>query len=309
MALQINIEQMTYNNLGISNIKVSEICLGTMTFGNPVSKNQAIEMVHWAIDRGINFYDTADIYEGYNRHANSKGGVSEQFLGVALKGKRDKVVVTTKVGNSIGGSYKGSGLNKKHIEHQINQSLTRLRTDYIDVYQMHKPDLETPIEESIQVFIELIKMGKIRHWGVSNFNTIQLKELLETCELNSWEKPIVSQSAYSWLNRNIEEDLFPLLAANNLSLTPYRILEGGLLTGKYQQENQSEENRLKKHPQWISAFNAASLLQMEKYNLEAKNSELSPTQYAAKWLLKKTIIPSVLVGARKINQIEPFLSH
>ena len=299
---------MKYNNLRLSNLKVSQICLGTMTFGNPIKEKSAIEMVHWCIDNEINFFDTADIYEGYDRHANSKGGVSEKILGEAFKGKRDKVIITTKVGNSIGGTYVGSGLGKNHIEHQVHQSLKRLKTDYIDVYQMHKPDVKTPIEESIQVFIDLIELGKIRYWGVSNFNAIQLTEVLNICDANNWEKPIVSQSAYSWLNRNVEESLIPLLESNNISLTPYRILEGGLLTGKYHQvKPKSEENRLKNHPKWVSSFDEDTSMLIEKYKLEAFDSKLSPTQFSAKWLLKKDIIPSVLIGARNVSQIEPFL--
>jgi len=298
---------MKYNNLGLSNLNVSQICLGTMTFGNPVIKKDAIEMVHWALDNGINFFDTADIYQGYDRHAESKGGVSESILGEAFQGKREKAIITTKVGNSIGGEYIGTGLGRKHIEHQINQSLKRLKTDYIDIYEMHRPDENTPIAESIEVFVELIKQGKIRYWGVSNFIGIEISEILKSCQLNNWEKPIVSQSPYSWLNRNIEEDLLPILESNNISLTPYRILEGGLLTGKYNQKNHEKENRLKSQPNWVSPFDERTLTTIEKFMLEADEMDLSPTQYSGHWLLSKSVISSIVVGARTIDQIKPFL--
>ncbi len=235
---------MMFNQLGDSDLKVSQICLGTMTFGNPVKKKDAIKLVHWCLDQGINFIDTADIYEGYDRHLQSSGGVAEKILGQALLGKRDTVILTTKVGNPVGGSYIGSGLGRKHILHQVNKSLKQLQTDYIDVYQMHKPDSETPLEESIGVFAELIESGKIQYWGVSNFDANQVADVLKVCQMNSWAKPIVSQSPYSWLNRQVEHELIPVLASNNIALTPYRILEGGLLTGKYNKGSEQEKEHL-----------------------------------------------------------------
>lgn len=300
---------MNYRQLGDSDIKVSVICLGTMTFGNPVKKKEAIELVNWSFDSGLNFFDTADIYEGYDRHPQSFGGIAEKILGKALKGKRDKVIITTKVGNSIGGKYSGSGLNKKHINHQINRSLKYLKTDYVDIYQMHKPDPKIPIEESISSFLELIELGKIRYWGISNFGVNQLEDILKICEINDWQKPLVCQSPYSWLNRQLENDLIPLLESNNISLTPYRILEGGLLTGKYKKGKElKEENRLNSKSVWVGKFSHNSNNSIENFELEANKMNLKPVQYASKWLLNKPLIPSVIVGARNKMQIVPFLS-
>ena len=300
---------MNYNRLGLSELSVSQICLGTMTFGNPVEKKEAIEMVHWSMDNGINFFDTADIYEGYDRHSESPGGVSEKILGEAFMGQRDKVIITTKVGNSIGGDYVGSGLGRKHIEHQVHKSLEQLKTDYIDVYQMHKPDTNTPFEESIEVFVELKKQGKIRYWGVSNFDAYQLTDVLEICKVNSWESPIVSQLPYSWLNRQLEDELIQLLESSKIALTPYRILEGGLLTGKYNKGTKQEEGcRLKEHPNWVSPIDDKTYEALEKYKLEATENGLELSQYAAKWLLDKENIPSVLIGSKNTRQIAPFLS-
>lgn len=300
---------MKFNKLGLSNLHVSQICLGTMTFGNPVNKVEAIELIHWALDNDINFIDTADIYEGYDRHATSAGGMAEKFIGYALKGRRNKVIVTTKVGNSIGGDYVGTGLGAKHIEHQINRSLQFLNTDYIDVYQMHKPDPLTPLEESISVFMNLIKSGKIRYWGVSNFNTFEMSNLLNICKQNNWQLPIVSQSAYSWLNRELENEYIPLLKRNKIALNPYRILEGGLLSSKYKKGVVAEKNsRLNSHPNWVSQLDEEVYKSIEKFEKEASEFGLSPIQYAAKWLLNQSGIPSILVGAKKPDQIEPFLS-
>jgi aryl-alcohol dehydrogenase (NADP+) len=300
---------MKFNKLGISNLKVSQICLGTMTFGNPVNKIEAIKLIHWALNNGINYIDTADIYEGYDRHATSAGGVAEKFIGYALKGRRDKVILTTKVGNSIGGGYIGSGLGPKHIEHQINRSLQFLNTDYIDVYQMHKPDPLTPLEESISAFMNLIKLGKIRYWGVSNFNTDEMSNLLNICKKNDWQLPIVSQSTYSWLNRALESEFIPLLERNKIALNPYRILEGGLLSSKYKKGIiAKKDSRLNLHPNWMSPLDDTVYKSIEKFEKEAIQFGLSPVQYAAKWLLNQSGIPSVLVGAKRLDQIEPFLN-
>lgn len=300
---------MKYNKLGPSDLIVSQICLGTMTFGNPVRKVEAIELIHWALDKGINYIDTADIYEGYDRQASSAGGVAEKFIGIALKGRRNKVVLTTKVGNSIGGEYVGSGLGEKHIEHQINRSLKYLNTDYIDVYQMHKPDPLIPLEESISVFMRLIKSGKIRHWGVSNFNSIELENILNICKKNDFQLPIVSQSAYSWMNRKLENEFIPLLERNNIALNPYRILEGGLLSSKYKKGITAEkDSRLNMYPNWMSPLDKTVYKSIIKFEKEAFKFGFSPVQYAAKWLLNQSGIPSVLVGAKRPEQIEPFLS-
>ena len=135
---------MDYREIGNSGIKVSSICLGTMNFSNPVSDEDSIKMLHWALDHGINFIDTADIYEGYDRVLGSPGGKAESIIGDGLKEKRKQAIITTKVGNSVGGSsYEGAGLGEKHITHQINASLKRMQTDYVDIYELHKPDPES----------------------------------------------------------------------------------------------------------------------------------------------------------------------
>lgn len=299
---------MEFNKLGNSELYVSQICLGTMTFGNPIDKNSSLNLVHWVIDHDINFIDTADIYEGYDRTLGSPGGVSEKILGEALVGKREKIILCTKVGNPVGGQYNGSGLGRKHIEHQVNDSLKRLRTDYIDIYEMHKPDPYTTIEESINVFSDLIISGKIRHWGISNFDTALINQILHSCRKNGWPEPIVCQAPYSWLNREVEKTLLPFCESNNISVTPYRILEGGLLTGKYKSGIPGKENsRMKEHPAWMRQMDKKTFTILEDFKNEARENGFTPTQYAAKWLLDKTSVTSVLIGAKSPEQIAPFL--
>ena len=225
---------MDYREIGNSGIKVSSICLGTMNFSNPVSDEDSIKMLHWALDHGINFIDTADIYEGYDRVLGSPGGKAESFIGAGLKEKRKQAIITTKVGNSVGGSsYEGAGLGEKHITHQINASLKRMQTDYVDIYELHKPDPETPLVETLSVIDKLIQSGKVRVWGFSNFETTQINEMVTICKENGWDLPVINQPLYNWLIRDIEESQLKTCIENNISSTPYRPLERRLLTGKY----------------------------------------------------------------------------
>ena len=159
---------MQYRYLGDSGLEVSAISLGTMTYGTPVAEAEAIELTHWAIDHGINFIDTANMYQGYNRFLGSPGGVAEEIPGKALAGRRDKVVLATKVGNPVGPEPDDKGLGRKHVLREIERSLRRLRTDYVDLYYLHRPDAETPIAESLAVFNGLVEAGKVRHYGFSN---------------------------------------------------------------------------------------------------------------------------------------------
>ena len=203
---------MEYRSIPNTQIKASTICLGTMTFGRPVAEAEGIRIVRWAIDHGINFIDTADMYEGYDRFMGSPGGAGEEILGKALVGLRVKVIITTKVGSSIGQpDYTGSGLGSKHILRQIEASLKRLQTDYVDFYQLHGPDPETPLTETIEAMANLTNAGKIRYWGFSNFEVEQIQEMLTICDANGFPRPVISQPPYSWLKRDIETETLAIL--------------------------------------------------------------------------------------------------
>ena len=303
---------MDYREIGNSGIKVSSICLGTMNFSNPVSDEDSIKMLHWALDHGINFIDTADIYEGYDRVLGSPGGKAESIIGAGLKEKRKQAIITTKVGNSVGGSsYEGAGLGEKHITHQINASLKRMQTDYVDIYELHKPDPETPLVETLSVIDKLIQSGKVRVWGFSNFETNQINEMVTICKENGWDLPVINQPLYNWLIRDIEESQLKTCIENNISSTPYRPLERGLLTGKYKKgktpppntrgsENQSSLN--------IDALSNDFYTQLQQFESEATDAGLSPAKYAIEWLLGKQGICSVVIGGKKLEQLDEFLS-
>jgi len=303
---------MEYREIGNSGIKVSSICLGTMNFSNPVNHQDSIKMLHWSLDHGINFIDTADIYEGYDRVLGSPGGKAELIIGDGLKNKRHQAIITTKVGNHVGSKeYEGMGLGEKHITHQINASLNRMNTDYVDIYELHKPDPETPLIETLSVIDKLIEVGKVRVWGFSNFNTDQIGEMIMICKENGWQTPVINQPLYNWLIRDIEESQIPICLEKNISITPYRPLERGLLTGKYKRGEAPPPNtRGSEMPSSlnIDELSKDSYDELEMFESEAKQSNLSPAQYAIKWLLEKPGICSVVIGGKKIAQLNEFLT-
>ena len=303
---------MDYREIGNSGIKVSSICLGTMNFSNPVSDEDSIKMLHWALDHGINFIDTADIYEGYDRVLGSPGGKAESIIGDGLKEKRKQAIITTKVGNSVGGSsYEGAGLGEKHITHQINASLKRMQTDYVDIYELHKPDPETPLVETLSVIDKLIQSGKVRVWGFSNFETTQINEMVTICKENGWDLPVINQPLYNWLIRDIEESQLKTCIENNISSTPYRPLERGLLTGKYKKGKTPPPNtRGSENPSSLNIDELSNdfYTQLEQFESEATDAGLSPAKYAIEWLLGKQGICSVVIGGKTLEQLDEFLS-
>jgi aryl-alcohol dehydrogenase-like predicted oxidoreductase len=295
---------MIYRRIANTDIDVSTICLGTMTFGTPVPAEEAARIVHWAMDHGINFMDTADIYEGYNRRPGTAGGVGESILGDALVGRRSSAVVTTKVGNDVGS---GRGLSKVHIHHQIDASLRRLRTDYVDFYELHRPDPETPLEESIATVVELIAAGKVRHWGFSNFDAQQIRQMMSLCDANGWPRSVINQPHYSWLSRDIEAEQLPVCRSENIAITPYRSLEGGLLTGKYRQGQPVPTGSRASESAWLKEPDEGTYSRIEGFIAEAAKRGIDPTRYALQWVLEQPGIASAVVGTKSIAQIESLL--
>jgi aryl-alcohol dehydrogenase-like predicted oxidoreductase len=205
-----------------------------MTFGTPVAESEAIKLTHWAIDKGINFIDTANMYEGYARYLGSPGGVAEEILGKALADRRDRVVLATKVGMPVGSESEDRGSSPAAIRKQLDLSLKRLATDFVDIYYLHKPDVHnTPPVEIIGALNEAILAGKIRHYGVSNYSAEQLVELLRAADENGLPRPVIHQPPYSLLKPDVEKDLLPLCAKEGIAVACYQVFQGGLLTGKY----------------------------------------------------------------------------
>ena len=290
-----------------TDLDVSVVCLGTMTFGTPVDQQGVDGIIDWCLDNGLNFIDTADMYEGYTRFLGSPGGKSEALIGNALVSRRDKAVITTKVGNPVGDdTYSGTGLGRDHVLHQIDASLARLRTDYVDIYEMHRDDPDTPLEESIAVMAELIEAGKVRHWGFSNFEPDDIHLMIALCDGNGWPRPVIAQPQLSWLVRDSEEAYIPACIEYDIAVTPYRTLQAGLLTGKYKRGQEAPPGSRGDESSWLDDPDDELWDRIEQFEREAVGASLTPTQYAVKWLLDRPGVTSVIVGCKRPDQLEPF---
>jgi L-glyceraldehyde 3-phosphate reductase len=287
-----------------TDLRVSTLCLGTMTFGTPVGEADAIRLTRQALDLGVNFVDTANMYEGYTRFIGSPGGVAEEILGKALKGVRERVVLATKVGMKIGPADDDQGLSRKHIEREIERSLSRLQCDWVDIYYMHKPDPAVPLAESAGAFDGLKRAGKIRAWGVSNFSAAQLSALLKVCDENGWGRPAMVQPAYSLLKREIEQDLLPLCQREQMGVIPYQVLQGGMLTGKYQRGQPAPGgSRQAEKPEWTLPLTDTTFDSLERVQAEARAAGRSLAQHALRALLEKPGVASLIVGVKRSEQL------
>ena len=299
---------MLYRKLGASGLEVSVICLGTMTYGTPVAEPDAVRLTHWAVDHGINFIDTANSYEGYNRYIGSPGGVAEEILGSALAGRRDKVVLATKVGNPVGPGADERGLSRAHVLRELDKSLRRMKTDWVDVYYMHRPDPNTPLEESIAAFSELVGSGKVRHWGFSNFDAAQVAEMLKICTARGFPRPVVNQPPFSLLKRDIEQDLLPLCVREGIAVVPFQVLQGGLLTGKYRRGRPAPEgSRKAEKPDWAWELTDELFDKLERIEVDARAAGLTMTQYALGQVLSLPGITSAVIGVKSIGQLSELI--
>lgn len=292
---------MRYKKLGRTGLKVSEICLGTMTYGNRVNQAEAIKITEKAMAAGVNFFDTADFT--YNE------GRSEEFLGKALRGKRHSAVLATKVAQSTGPGVNDEGLSRKHIMQGVEESLRRLGTDYIDIYYAHMPDPATPVEETLRAMDDLVHQGKVRYIACSNFHAWQLCKALWVSEVHDLARFDCIQPPYNLLTRDIEPELLPLCASEGIGVCVYNPLAGGLLTGKHDPEKPpsrgtrftlegSGEVYCKRY--WLTSnFEAVS-----KVKQIAQNHGCSLPQFALAWILGNKTITSAICGITSLAQLE-----
>lgn len=288
---------MEYRNMGRSGLKVSEVCLGTMTFGHGADEAESKRMVDLAIDHGVNFFDTANSYADQ---------LSEVYLGKALKDKRRDAIVATKFFNPVGTGPNDSGMSRVHIMHAIEDSLNRLDTDYIDIYYIHHVDTQTPLEEMLRALDDLVHQGKVRYIACSNYQAWRLMEALWISDHNGLARFECYQPQYSLVVRDIEQELIPLCQHKGLGVVCWSPLAGGFLTGKYkpgertQAGSRSEEEWA--YPQKYFAQNADdTLVELLKV---AEELDRSPAQIANRWVLEQPAITSAIVGARNTKQLE-----
>lgn len=287
---------MQYRRLGRSGVKVSEICLGTMTFGHGTDFATAKQMVDLCFEAGVNFFDTADGYAD---------GQSEEFFGEIIKARRREAIVATKFFNPMGKGPNDSGMSRVHIMQAVEDSLRRLQMDYIDIYYIHHVDEQTPLEEMLRAVDDLVTQGKVRYIACSNYEAWRLSEALWISDTNGWNRFACYQPQYSLVVRDIEEEIIPLCLLKGLGVVVWSPLAGGFLTGKYQPGQmkvagtRSDEGWA--YPNRYFATNADESLQV----LLDVAQELghSPAQVALRWALAQPAITSVIVGARTMDQL------
>jgi aryl-alcohol dehydrogenase-like predicted oxidoreductase len=295
---------MKRNRIPGTALEVSTICLGTMTFGTPVGEAEAVKLVHQALDLGVNFIDTANMYEGYSRVIGSSGGVAEIFLAKALKGRRRQAVLATKVGMKVGPLPEDEYASRAAIRKQLDASLKRLAIDCIDLYYLHRPDPTTPLAETLGALAHAIQSGKIRHYGVSNYSAAQLAELLEVADKNRLPRPVAHQPTLSLLKPELTVDLLPLCARERIVVVPYQVLQGGLLTGKYRRgQSLPEGSRKTEKDAWVWPLDDALFDRIEEFERQAKESGRTLTQHAIRWSLQQPGVASVIIGIKRIDQL------
>lgn len=281
---------MEYRRLGSSGLKVSAVGLGANNFGSRMEEKQSIDLVHHALDIGVNFIDTANIYGTT---------LSEQYIGKAIKEIRDKLVIATKVSGPRGEGPNNEGVSRAHIMREVENSLTRLQTDYIDLYQMHWWFADTPIEETLRALDDLVRQGKVRYIGCSNYTAWQMCEAIWTSRMLHLESFVSIQPEWSMLNREIEQELVPFSQAYNIGILPYYPLASGFLTGKYHRgEPIPEGTRLDKIPrmaeQTLIDRNFDILERVERF---AAEHGYPIVELAIAWLLYNQQVSSVIAGA------------
>jgi aryl-alcohol dehydrogenase (NADP+) len=292
---------MDYVRLGASGLRVSTICLGTMMFGGPTDAKTAGRIVGSARDAGINFIDTADQY------AN---GESEKVVGKLIKRDRERWVLATKVAVPQGEDPNRRGVGRRWLMQEIDASLKRLGTDHVDIYYFHRDDQETPFEESIGAMADLIRAGKVRYWGVSNFRTWRIVEAVNVTKAIGAPRPIVAQPLYNAMNRTPEVELLPACAYHGLGIVPYSPLARGVLTGKYKPgAPPSKETRAgrKDRRMMQTEFREESLVIAQKIKRHAEKKGMTAGQFALLWVLNNKLIASVLAGPRTFEQWTEYL--
>ena len=294
---------MQLRELGTSGLLVSPICLGTMTYGKPVAESDAIRLTHEAIELGINFVDTANVYEGYDRFLGSAGGVAEEIVGKALADRRDQVVLATKVCAPVGTGPQDRGLSVTHILREVDRSLQRLQTDYIDVYIMHWPDRHVPLETTLSAFETLVRQGKVRYAGASNHNAAQLCEMLWLADKHGFPRIVSSQIPFSMLRREFHADL-RFCETHRIGVTPYQPLQGGLLTGKYRRGQQPPAGtRAADKPDWMWDLDDALYDKLERISELAEQAGIPTARFSLAWALAQPAISSLVVGVTRLEQI------
>ncbi len=289
---------MQYRRLGTSNLKVSTLCVGTMMFGKQTPFEEAARIVASAREHGINFIDTADVYNK---------GASEKDLGNLLAGQRQHWVLASKLGNPVSEAVNEGHYSRRWLMQQTDAMLARLQTDYLDILYLHRDYHEENLEEAVRALGDLIRAGKIRSFGLSNFRGWRIAEVVHLCKQLGVPQPAVCQPCYNLLNRGPEVEILPACAYYGLGVVPYSPLARGVLTGKYPPgQPPAEGTRAGSGDKRIleTEFREASLVIAQKLKARCEAKGIAPGQFAAAWVLANPLVSSVIVGPRTLAHLE-----
>jgi aryl-alcohol dehydrogenase-like predicted oxidoreductase len=291
---------METRKLGRTDLSVSRICLGTMTFGSQMDEATAHRTLDYCVDRGINFIDTANVY---NR------GESEKITGRWLKQNRNKVLLATKVRGKMGEGPDEQGLSKAAILKAIDASLERLQTDHADLYYLHQPDYAVPIEESLEAMESLVKAGKVRYPASSNYSGWQVAEMQALAEKNKWTPATVTQPMYNLLARGIEQEYLPMIQHFGLATCVYNPVAGGMLTGKQQRDKPQAGTRFDNNQMYLDRYwHPAYFDAVDCLGRIAAAAQRSLVSLSLNWILHHTPADCVILGASKLEQLEQNLA-
>jgi aryl-alcohol dehydrogenase (NADP+) len=292
---------MNHRSLGRSGLKVSPLCLGTMMFGDATDEVTSARIIARAKDAGVNFIDTADAYSQ---------GKSEAIVGRAIAGDRDHWVLATKAANPIGEGVNRRGLSRKWLLQAAEESLTRLGTDYLDIYYLHREDHTTPLLETVRAMADLIRQGKVRYFGVSNYRAWRIAEICNICDDIGIDRPVVCQPYYNAMNRMPEVEVLPACHFYGLGVVPYSPLARGVLTGKYAPDSRPEQGTRAARADtrmMQTEWRPESLVLAQTLRKHAEARGITAGQFAVAWVLNNRLIDSVIGGPRTDAQWDDYV--
>lgn len=290
---------MKFKPLGNTGVQVSQLCFGTMSFGGDADKAESARMYALCRDRGINFFDCADVYVK---------GRSEEILGELIADHRDELVITSKCFQPTGSDVNARGGNRRHIVRAVEASLKRLKTDRIDIFFMHRWEATTPVEETMRALEHLVQSGKVVYLGASNYAAWQVAKALGVSERRGWSRFAVLQPMYNLVKRQAETELLPLALAEGLGVISYSPVGGGLLSGKYGPEQRPNIGRLISNPEYVRRYGEPWVFDVAANFTEFANKRgVHPVSLAVAWVGAHPGISSPIVGARNVEQLTPSL--
>nr|WP_276248459.1 MULTISPECIES: aldo/keto reductase [unclassified Haladaptatus] len=291
---------MEYTTLGETGLEVSRLCLGCMNFGSGQpwminNHEQSHDVIDRALELGINFLDTANVYSH---------GESEEIVGEALSGRRDEVVLATKVFSKVADRPNGQGLSRRHILEQVEASLDRLGTDYIDLYQIHRWDDETPITETLSALDTLVSQGKVRYVGASTMPAWKFTKALYESDLNNFERFVSMQAEYNLVDRHEEANVLPTCRSEGIGVVPWSPLAGGFLTGKYERGADVTEGRAAGDEFMQKRFTEENWTVLDEVRTVAEEKGVTESQVSLAWLLHKEVVDAPIIGPRTVQHLE-----